>query len=106
MSIQDIRDFLIIIYLIVGIGLTMVLAVGAFFLTRGLLALVRSAKRPLDNLGEMSEALVEHVVEPLKEGVSFGSILGGSLSFMTGFAGSVANRLFKNNHTKARKGKR
>lgn len=94
MNIQDLRDLLISIYLILGILLTLVLVVGSFFIVKALLGLIRAAKRPLDNFGVASEAIIEHVVEPLKEGVSIGSVMGGSLSFVTGFLGGLTKRTF------------
>ena len=89
MNIQDFRDILVSIYLLLGIVLTLVLVVGSFFIVRALLALLRAAKRPLDNFGEASDAVIEHVVTPLKEGVSFGSVMGGGVSFLTGFVGGL-----------------
>ena len=103
MNIQDFRDILVSIYLVLGIVLTLVLVVGSFFLVRALLALIRAVRRPLDNLGVASEAVIEHVVTPLKEGVSFGSVMGGGLSFVTGFVGGLAKGAFRGKRTKDKK---
>ena len=95
MVIQDIRDILLSVYLGLGIVLTVVLIVGLYFLFRALLALIRAARKPLDNLSQVTEAAVEHIVNPLKEGVSFANVMGGSLGFVSGFVGSVFNRTIR-----------
>ena len=92
MLIQDIRDILLSVYLGLGIVLTLVLIVGLYLLFRALLALIRAVRKPLENAGQVTDAVVEHVVGPLKEGVSFANVMGGGLSFVSGFVGGLVNR--------------
>ena len=93
MFIQDLRDILISVYLVAGILLTLVLMVAAAVITFAVWGLIKSVRRPLNNLGEVSDAAVEHIAKPLRDGVSMGSVLGGSAGFMTGFANGFYGRL-------------
>ena len=95
MFIQDLRDILISVYLVAGILLTLVLILGAAVLVFALWGLIKAARRPLDNLGEVTDAAVEHIAKPLRDGVSMGSVLGGSAGFLTGFANGFYGR-FRN----------
>jgi hypothetical protein len=92
---ENIRDILLSIYLGLGIVLTLVLIIGLYLLFRALLALIRAARKPLENLSQVTEAAVEHIVKPLKEGVSFANVMGGSLGFVNGFVGSIFNRTIR-----------
>ena len=95
MFIQDLRAILISAYLVAGILLTLALIVGVAVLVFALRGLIRAARHPLDNLGEVTDAAVEHIAKPLRDGVSMGSVLGGGAGFLTGFANGFYGR-FRN----------
>ena len=92
MDVQTVRDILISVYLLGGILLTLLLIVFAFLLFLAVRGLIGSAKRATDNVGKVTDAAVEHIVEPLKEGVSFASVIGNAFGFATGFIGGMRAR--------------
>ena len=92
MDVQTIRDILISLYLVGGILLTLALIVFAFVLFFAVRALIRSVTRATDNMGKVSDAAVEHIVEPLKDGVSFASAVGNAFGFATGFIAGMRDR--------------
>jgi hypothetical protein len=101
--IDNIRDILISVYLVAGIVLTLAMLVFAFLLFLAGRALIRAATRGIENLGKVTDAAVEHIVTPLEEGVSIGSVAGNSLGFATGFIAGLRGR--KNKGKDADKGK-
>ena len=90
--IQAIRDILISVYLIAGIVLTVGLLVFAFLLFLAVRALIRAATRGVENFSKVSDAAVEHIVKPLEEGMSIGSVAGNTLGFATGFIAGLRGR--------------
>ena len=92
MDVQTIRDILISLYLVGGILLTLALIIFAFLLFLAARGLIRSVTRATDNVGRVSDAAVEHIVEPLKEGVSFASAVGNAFGFATGFIAGMRDR--------------
>jgi hypothetical protein len=93
--IDAIRDILISIYLIAGIALTLALLVFAYLLFRAARGLLRALTRSVENLGKVTDAAVEHLVTPLEEGVSFGSVAGNAMGFATGFIAGLRGRKAK-----------
>ena len=87
MNIQDLRDILISIYLVLGIILSILLILGVFLILKAILGLIKAAKRPLDNLGDASNSLIGGVLDPSKEGLSLGTVLSGTISFGAGLLG-------------------
>ena len=83
--IAAIRDILISLYLIVGIVLTLALLVFTYLLYKATRALLGAATRATENVGKVTDAAVEHIVTPLEEGVSIGSVAGNAMGFATGF---------------------
>ena len=92
MDVQTVRDILISVYLVGGIVLTLALIVIAFGLFLAARGLIRSVTRATDNFGKVSDAAVEHIVEPLKDGVSFSSAVGNAFGFATGFVAGMRGR--------------
>ena len=92
MDVQTIRDILISVYLVGGILLTLLGIVLAFLLFLAARGLIRSAKRATDNVGKVTEAAVEHIVEPLQDGVSFASAVGNAMGLATGFISGMRKR--------------
>ena len=92
MDVQTIRDILISVYLIGGIVLTLLLVLFAFLLFLALRGLIGSAKRAVDNVGKVTDAAVEHIVEPLQEGVSFASTVGNAFGLATSFIAGMRGR--------------
>ena len=92
MDVSTIRDILISVYLLGGILLTLLVIVLAFMLFLAARGLIRSAKRATDNVGKVTDAAVEHIVEPLKDGVSFASAAGNAFGFATGFVAGMRGR--------------
>ena len=85
MDVQTIRDILISVYLVGGILLTLTAIVFAFLLFLAVRGLIGSARRATDNVGKVTDAAVEHIVEPLQDGVSFASAVGNAMGLATGF---------------------
>ncbi len=92
MDVQTIRDVLINLYLVGGIVLTLAMLVFAFLLFWAVRGLIRSVTRATDNVGKVTDAAVEHIVEPLQEGVSFASAVGNAFGFATGFISGMRDR--------------
>ena len=92
MDVSTIRDILISVYLLGGILLTLLVIVLAFMLFLAARGLIGSAKRATDNVGKVTDAAVEHIVEPLKDGVSFASAVGNAFGFATGFVAGMRGR--------------
>ena len=92
MDVQTIRDILISIYLVGGILLTLLMIVFALLLFLAARGVIRSAKRATDNVGKVTDAAVEHIVEPLQEGVSLASTVGNAFGFATGFFAGMRGR--------------
>ena len=92
MDVSTIRDILISVYLLGGILLTLLVIVLAFMLFLAARSLIGSAKRATDNVGKVTDAAVEHIVEPLKDGVSFASAVGNAFGFATGFVAGMRGR--------------
>ena len=92
MDVSTIRDILISVYLLGGILLTLLVIVLAFVLFLAARGLIGSAKRATDNVGKVTDAAVEHIVEPLKDGVSFASAVGNAFGFATGFVAGMRGR--------------
>jgi hypothetical protein len=90
--VQNIRDIMISLYLILGVLLTLAMLLFAFLLYRAMRALLRSLTRAADNFGKVSDAAVEHVVTPLKEGASAASVAGNVLGFVTGYISGLRGR--------------
>ena len=93
--IDNIRDILISAYLIAGILLTLAMLLFAFLLFWALRGLIRAATRGVENLGKVSDAAVEHIVTPLEEGLSVGSVAGNAMGFATGFIAGLRGRKAK-----------
>jgi hypothetical protein len=87
-----VRDILISLYLLAGVLITLVLGVMAFLLFRGVLGLTHKAGDALENVNKVSAAAVEHIVEPLSEGVSFSSTVGNAVGFASGFVSGFMGR--------------
>ena len=85
MSIQEVRDVLIIAYLCLGIVLSLVVLVAVFFLVRGMLRLMGIARRTLTSVEELTTMVTERVAKPFATSASVGRKLGGVLGFMAGF---------------------
>ncbi len=92
MDVQTIRDILISVYLAGGILLTLLLIVFALLLFLAARGLIRTATRATDNVGKVTDAAVEHIVEPLKDGVSFASTVGNAFGLATGFVAGMRGR--------------
>ena len=92
MDVQTIRDVLISVYLVGGILLTLLGIIFAFLLYLGARGVIRSAKRATDNVGKVTDAAVEHIVEPLQDGVSFSTAVGNAFGFATGFIAGMRGR--------------
>lgn len=92
MDVQTIRDILISVYLLGGILLTLLGIVFAFLLFLAARGLIGSAKRATDNVGKVTDAAVEHIVEPLKDGVSLASAAGNAFGLATGFIAGMRGR--------------
>jgi len=90
--VQNIRDMMISLYLILAALLTLAMLLFAFLLYRAMRALLASLTRAADNFGKVSDAAVEHVVTPLKEGASAASVAGNVLGFVTGFISGLHGR--------------
>ena len=93
--IDNIRDILISLYLFLGIVLVLALIVFSFLLFRAVRGLTRAMTRVVDNFGKVSDAAVEHIVTPLQEGVSMGSVAGNAMGFATGFIAGLRGRKSK-----------
>ena len=89
---QVTRDILISVFFLAGILLMVATIVFSFFLFLAMRRLLRSLTRGTENFGKVSDAAVEHIVEPLKEGVSFASTIGNALGFATGFVAGLRGR--------------
>ena len=89
---QVTRDILISVFLVAGILLMLATIVFSFFLFLAVRGLLRSLTRGTDNFGKVSDAAVEHIVEPLKEGVSLASTVGNAVGFATGFVAGMRGR--------------
>ena len=94
-TIDNIRDILISLYLIMGIVLTFAMLLFAYLLYRALKGLIKAATHAVDNVGKVSDAAVEHIVKPLGEGVSFSSVAGNSMGFVTGFIAGLRGKRSK-----------
>ncbi|MCH8848293.1 MAG: hypothetical protein J4N29_02240 [Chloroflexi bacterium] len=92
MDVQTIRDILISVYLVGGILLTLTAIVFAFLLFLAVRGLIGSARRATDNVGKVTDAAVEHIVEPLQDGVSFASAVGNAMGLATGFVAGMRKR--------------
>jgi hypothetical protein len=99
-----VRDILISVYLLAGVLITLVLGVMAFLLFKGVLGLTHKAGETLENVNKVSEAAVEHIVEPLSEGVSFSSTVGNAVGFASGFvSGFMGKRSGKDRDRKKKR---
>ena len=105
MDVQTIRDILISVYLVGGILLTFALLVFSFVLFLAVRGLIRSVTRATNNLGKVSDAAVEHIVEPLKDGVSFSSAVGNAFGFATGFIAGMRGRRKGGKDERGRRGR-
>ena len=92
MDVQTIRDILISVYLAGGILLTLIAIVFAFLLFLAARGLISSAKRATDSVNKVTDAAVEHIVEPLQDGVSFASAVGNAMGLATGFVAGMRKR--------------
>ena len=92
MDVGTIRDILISVYLVGGILLMLLLIVFAFLLFLAARGLIGSAKRAADNVVKVTDAAVEHIIEPLQEGVSVVSAVGKAAGFATSFIGGMRGR--------------
>ena len=90
--ITAIRDILISLYLIFGVVLTLALLVFAYLLYKAMRGLIGAATRATENIGKVTDAAVEHIVAPLEEGMSIGSVAGNAMGFATGFIAGLRGR--------------
>ena len=90
--IAAIRDILISLYLILGVVLTLALLVFAYLLYKAMRGLIGAATRATENVGKVTEAAVEHIVTPLEQGMSIGSVAGNAMGFATGFIAGLRGR--------------
>ncbi len=93
--IAAIRDILISVYLLAGILLVLAMLVFAFLIFRASKGLIGITKRTAENFEKVSEAAVDHIVKPLEEGVSVGSVAGNVVGFATGFVAGMRGRSAK-----------
>ena len=105
MDVQTIRDILISVYLAGGILLTLMLIVFALLLYLAARGLIGSAKRATDNVGKVTDAAVEHIVEPLRDGVSFASAVGNAFGLATGFIAGIRGRRKRGDGNGGRRGR-
>ncbi len=105
MDVQTIRDILISVYLLGGILLTLLLIVFALLLFLAVRGLIGSAKRATDNVGKVTDAAVEHIVEPLQDGVSFASAVGNAFGLATGFIAGMRSRRKRGDGNGGRRGR-
>ena len=105
MDVQTIRDILISVYLAGGILLTLMLIVFALLLYLAARGLIGSAKRATDNVGKVTDAAVEHIVEPLRDGVSFASAVGNAFGLATGFIAGIRGRRKRRDGNGGRRGR-
>jgi len=90
--IAAIRDILISLYLILGVVLTLALLVFAYLLYKAMRGLIGAATRATENVGKDTDAAVEHIVAPLEQGMSIGSVAGNAMGFATGFMAGLRGR--------------
>ena len=90
--VHTVRDILLSVFLLMALVLPVALLVFAYLLFRAARRLIRSATHIADDLGKVSEAAVDHIVTPLREGVSFSSVAGNSVGFATGFIAGLRGR--------------
>jgi hypothetical protein len=90
--IAAIRDILISLYLILGVVLTLALLVFAYLLYKAMRGLIGAATRATENVGKVTDAAVAHIVTPLEEGMSIGSVAGNAMGFATGFIAGLRGR--------------
>ena len=90
--IAAVRDILISVYLLAGIVLTLALLVFAYLLYKSVRGLIGVARRTAENFEKVSSSAVEHVVKPLEDGVSVGSVAGNMVGFATGFVAGLRGR--------------
>jgi hypothetical protein len=83
--IETIRDIFIIIYLGMGIVLSLIVLIAVLFIAKAFLGLVRSIKRTLGNVEELATTVRDKVGKPLASGSSISYIVGTVLGFLTGF---------------------
>ena len=93
--VENIRDIMISLYLIMGVVLSFAFLLFAFLLYKALKGLINAATHAVENVGKVSDAAVEHVVKPLEEGVSFSSVAGNSMGFVTGFIAGLRGKRAK-----------
>ncbi len=105
MDVQTIRDILISVYLVGGILLTLMVIVLALLLFLAARGLIGSARRATDNVGKVTDAAVEHIVEPLQEGVSFASAVGNAFGLATGFIAGMRGRRKRGDGNGGRRGR-
>ena len=82
--IETTRDILLIIFLVLGTVVGLVVLVATWLVAKAALRLLRSAKRTLDNVQELT-ASVDKVARPLAVSSSIAYRVGSILGFVTGF---------------------
>ena len=106
MNIQDLRDILLSVYLILGILLSITLIFGVIIALKAVLGLIKAAKRPIDKLGEASGSLMGDLVNPSKDGLSMSSVAFGIISFAASMLGRAIMRSFRKKSSKRKKKRR
>ncbi len=89
---QFVRDILLSVYLVAGVVLTLALVVIVCLLYRAVRKLLRALTQSAENVSKLTEAVVDNVVTPLSEGITFTSAAGNALGFATGLIGGVRGR--------------
>ncbi len=90
--IAAIRDILLSLYLLAGILLMLGMLVFAFLLYKAMKGLINVATRTVRNFEQVSEAAKEHIVKPLEDGISLGSVAGNAAGFATGFIAGMRGK--------------
>jgi hypothetical protein len=83
--IESIRDILLVVYLGLGIVLSVMVLLVTFFVQRTIFRMLRSAKHTLGNVEELTSVVLDKVGKPLATGSTAAFRVGSVLGFLSGF---------------------
>ncbi|MBL76292.1 MAG: hypothetical protein CL763_05175 [Chloroflexi bacterium] len=90
--IDNIPEFLISAYLIMGIFVSLALFVLVLVIGMTALRVIKSIARIVENIERTSDLAINRIIEPLQEGFSFKNIAGNATSLLANFfTGVVSN---------------
>lgn len=86
MSLADLRDLFIVIFAIIGIGATILLAILSFLVFRRIRSILDSGGETMGNVRKISSLVSDSIVKPLIGVASFLQGLRQALEFISRFS--------------------